>query len=386
MCSGYCLNGFCPGKNDKDEDELRCICNTGYSGKRCEIKDLECKRRCLNNSTCVSDPKTLELTCKCLPPFEGTSCDKCPGLQCGPGHCELDSIGRPRCVCPKGLSSPSCVEQKTCEGFQCFHNSTCHLESGQPECRCLDSMYSGRQCEFDKCLNGGVCVAVSSNVTSPEYVAECICDARFKGKYCQDQNKCYHHCLNGGTCFSDGDHVVCHCPVAYYGSRCNLHYGAAEDSGTGSHNVDNTAINSLTVTIVSVSIVSVALVAVLVYLLVFLLHRRRVTSPFKHRRMNDGSRPRSNNMEFANRMFLQDDDDVSDENGAFTMEELEPSTNFVNPVYETMFQDTQAPIIRPNADLTTFNNSVHLIPEQTGLLRSNEQAPPGRAVIHTDSD
>ena len=110
------------------------------------------------------------------------------------------------------------------------------------------------------------------------------------------------------------------------------------------HNLDNTAINSLTVTIVSVSIVSVALVAVLVYLLVFLLHRRRVTSPFKHRRMNDGSRPRSNNMEFANRMFLQDDDDVSEEQGAFTMEELEPSTNFVNPVYETMFQvSTTAP-------------------------------------------
>ena len=110
------------------------------------------------------------------------------------------------------------------------------------------------------------------------------------------------------------------------------------DVGLANHNLDNTAINSLTVTIVSVSIVSVALVAVLVYLLVFLLHRRRVTSPFKHRRMNDGSRPRSNNMEFANRMFLQDDDDVSEEQGAFTMEELEPSTNFVNPVYETMFQ------------------------------------------------
>ena len=124
----------------------------------------------------------------------------------------------------------------------------------------------------------------------------------------------------------------------FYAHPKNQELISNSDSGMGSHNVDNTAINSLTVTIVSVSIVSVALVAVLVYLLVFLLHRRRVTSPFKHRRMNDGSRPRSNNMEFANRMFLQDDDDVSDENGAFTMEELEPSTNFVNPVYETMFQ------------------------------------------------
>jgi len=478
MCSGYCLNGFChPQKTADDEDQLQCICNLGYSGERCEINDQECREKCSNNSTCVSNPQTLELTCKCVPPFEGTGCDVCPGLQCRPGHCELDSTGRTRCVCPKGVSSPDCVEQKTCEGFQCANNSTCHLESGQPECRCLDNMYSGRMCELDKCLtiycrnggkgfrdngqcrclckgytgrkcetklsdyivcdgmggtcanggactmmnnkqlcdcppgyagalcniklvgapqlypcsenicqNGGICAAVNSNGSSLQYVAECICDERYKGEHCQHLNKCFMHCMNGGTCVTDvkdGDNVFCHCPPAWYGSRCGLPYG---DPGQREHSLDNTAINSLTVTIVSVSIVSVALVAILVYLLVFLLHRRRVTSPFKHRRMNDGSRPRSNNMEFANRMFLQDDDDISEEQGAFTMEELEPSTNFVNPVYETMFQDTRTPIIRPNADLSSFNNSVHQIPEHTGLLRSNEHAPPGRAVIHTDSD
>merc|ERR1712096_413454 len=100
---------------------------------------------------------------------------------------------------------------------------------------------------------------------------------RYKGKQCEEQNKCYMHCLNGGTCVTDAeddDHVYCHCPPAFYGSRCNLHYGVQEDQGQREHSLDNTAINSLTVTIVSVSIVSVALVAVLVYLLVFLLHRR----------------------------------------------------------------------------------------------------------------
>ena len=40
-------------------------------------------------------------------------------------------------------------------------------------------------------------------------------------------------------------------------------------------------------------------------------------------------------MEFANRMFLQDEEE---EDATLTMEELEPSRNFVNPVYETMFQ------------------------------------------------
>ena len=56
-------------------------------------------------------------------------------------------------------------------------------------------------------------------------------------------------------------------------------------------------------------------------------------------------------IEFANRMFLQDDDEIPDDQDAFTMGEIQPSTNFTNPVYETMFQDTRAPIIRPSATL-----------------------------------
>ena len=64
-----------------------------------------------------------------------------------------------------------------------------------------------------------------------------------------------------------------------------------------------------------------------------------MTSPFKHHRMTEagGGRPRVNNVEFSNRMFLQDEDDLDDQSGAFTLDEIEPSTNFVNPVYETMF-------------------------------------------------
>ncbi len=62
-------------------------------------------------------------------------------------------------------------------------------------------------------------------------------------------------------------------------------------------------------------------------------------SPFKHRRMTEagGRPPRGNNVEFSNRMFLQDEEDDFDDQGAFTLDEIEPSSNFVNPVYETMF-------------------------------------------------
>lgn len=61
----------------------------------------------------------------------------------------------------------------------------------------------------------------------------------------------------------------------------------------------------------------------------------RLSSPFKHHRMNEsGTRP--SNLEYSNRMFLQDDE-AQDQHGLFSMEELQPAANFVNPVYETMF-------------------------------------------------
>ena len=61
-----------------------------------------------------------------------------------------------------------------------------------------------------------------------------------------------------------------------------------------------------------------------------------MTSPFKHRRMTEAGRPRGNNVEFSNRMFLQDEEEF-DDTGAFTLDDMEPTSNFVNPVYETMF-------------------------------------------------
>ncbi len=36
-------------------------------------------------------------------------------------------------------------------------------------------------------------------------------------------------------------------------------------------------------------------------------------------------------------MCVKDEDELDEQGGAFTLDELEPSSNFVNPVYETMF-------------------------------------------------
>ena len=89
-------------------------------------------------------------------------------------------------------------------------------------------------------------------------------------------------------------------------------------------------------------------------------------------------------------MFLQDEN----AEGA----RMEPIRNFVNPVYETMFQECQAPIIKPNADLSnlpcTAEQATLLCPdpsivgedEESGLLRGRDTPPEGKAVIHNDSE
>ena len=140
----------------------------------------------------------------------------------------------------------------------------------------------------------------------------------------------------------------------------------------------------MTITIVAVSIVAIALVGAVVYLVYFTVHRR-VSSPFRHQRMQEIP---GNNMEFSNRMFLQDDDEPA------VFEELQASRNFVNPVYETMFQGGQAPIIKTNSaeevsEITAAADHPTLAPEgeQSGLLRGGDDvSSPGRMVIHTDSD
>ena len=365
---------------------IKCDCPPGFAGPRCELGREECDQRCKNNATCLPSGE-----CQCLPPFIGPRCDACPGLQCGPGHCALDpATKQPRCICPPGVSSPACVEQRTCEGFPCQHNSTCHLQYGQPECLCPDSMYEGRLCENDICLsrycrhggrgvrdggtcrclcpsqyygskcesrladlvtceglgecghggtcvqlgarrlcacspdwagplcdvrlvhgpcdgwtcsNNGICQAVPTNSTLQHYEARCICEDRWRGSACQHEDLCFKHCLNGGSCRELGDdRVKCLCPPGFAGTRC--HIPVKTEDSAHVHEVDNQAITSMTVTIVSVSIVAVVLAAGIVYLIVVMTRRRRLTSPFKHRRMGEPRTSRGG-MEFANRMFLQ---------------------------------------------------------------------------------
>merc|ERR1712079_343799 len=96
--------------------------------------------------------------------------------------------------------------------------------------------------------------------------------------------------------------------------------------------------------------------------------------------------------------FLQDEEE--EETRPMGREELEPPRNFSNPVYETMFQEREAPIIKPSVDVSSITSLAEqtslLQPqdpakpsgmdteqeENSGLLPPDQTPPPGRAVIH----
>ena len=243
-CSGHCANGgHCnPSLDKKGMEVIHCDCPTGFNGARCELKVDPCGQKCMNNATCEVSGGVAR--CRCTPPFTGQTCQECPGLQCGPGHCTTDpATGQPRyassyfpsitlssssfrCVCPPGVSSPACTAPRTCAAFTCHHNGTCHLLHGQPECVCPDLWYKGRQCEMDKCLTvfckhggrghreGGTC--------------KCQCPSQYYGPKCEsrlaDLVTCegLGECRNGGSCVQLGARRLCACTSDWAGPLCDV--------------------------------------------------------------------------------------------------------------------------------------------------------------------
>ena len=92
-------------------------------------------------------------------------------------------------------------------------------------------------------------------------------------------------------------------------------------------------VNGDVVKIIASVIGVVATIAAIIFV-AFIWQRRKLSEAFKHRRMAEslvnGGSGGTNNMEFPNQMYLREHSD--DDNARSDV-----ATNFVNPVYETMF-------------------------------------------------
>ncbi|XP_062596788.1 uncharacterized protein LOC134258275 isoform X1 [Saccostrea cucullata] len=72
-------------------------------------------------------------------------------------------------------------------------------------------------CNPNPCINGGSCQSKGSPATH----YSCACLAGYTGINCEKPAACHPNpCQYGGTCTASGSGFLCHCPLGFYGDRC----------------------------------------------------------------------------------------------------------------------------------------------------------------------
>jgi hypothetical protein len=198
---GVCVDGDC---------DFSCSCIGGYSSsdgsnKSCDIPPDNCDMQpCQNGGTCIEEfpGGTLEIECKCLPPFGFIACE--------------DSLD------PNNCSDLFCADKDNCDLNPCDNGATCITSLLNYTCSCLPGFTDDNcstnidDCFPSPCLNGGTCIDGIGDVT-------CNCPPPWSGKFCQvgDIDECSSRpCLNGGTCTDEVISFVCACPDGHTGSIC----------------------------------------------------------------------------------------------------------------------------------------------------------------------
>ena len=192
--SSPCQNG---GKCSNKDSGYFCMCNEEYTGQNCEEKiHYEClNNKCQHNSKCIpSKSGSSGYRCQCLDNYEGHYCevkiDACKNVQCDYGYCVegrcecdakipfcnkysqcrsgevkcangatcvdviLDASGQGMnatkaiCLCPPGLTGPSCNVSIYCslkQTFPCNKPEQCLTVNRTYQCECK-APFIGHEC------------------------------------------------------------------------------------------------------------------------------------------------------------------------------------------------------------------------------------------------
>ncbi|KAF7273554.1 hypothetical protein GWI33_013751, partial [Rhynchophorus ferrugineus] len=224
-CSQHCKNrGVCKlddstnGTSSSEEPNLpplTCICPPQFYGKRCEKRLPVCLDFCENNGTCKVFMNIPH--CTCSDGFMGFRCQQCTNFDCGNGGTCVVANDTRSCKCSQGYSGAYC------ETSVCGDNGEVSVISNKVSCDCRPG-YTGEFCEIDRCeglcKNGGTCQPSS---------LQCICPPSFTGDRCQT-DLCKSHgivCKNGGQCSTDGHILYCSCPALWTGNDCSTYMGGS---------------------------------------------------------------------------------------------------------------------------------------------------------------
>ncbi len=153
-------------------------------GTLCEIDYDECNSSpCFGQATCITTKAQPNFyQCLCPPGFEGVNCqllrNPCLSIPCkNNAQCiNLSTFGNPLtyiCQCQLGWTGSTCeIKNTPCSiRNQCSNGGTCNDTSAITFTCICPKEYTGKQCEtrIDACIsspcqNGGVCVAVGTNL------------------------------------------------------------------------------------------------------------------------------------------------------------------------------------------------------------------------------
>ncbi|VDL61324.1 unnamed protein product [Hymenolepis diminuta] len=202
----------------------RCICESGYTGSKCERDIDECSGelgiRVSCEHLCVNTHGSYE--CQCHPGYDlqsdGFSCQPGGGKNRYPGGCLNGGISLEcGCKCPVGFRGSRCEEvvdickeKNPCEHI-CYNKS-----DGGYMCGCYDGYElnsDGKTCGIPvecnpPCTNNGHC-----------FRGKCICPSGFRGVSCdEDVDECampavVHGCAHG--CRNTYGSYECICPQGY---------------------------------------------------------------------------------------------------------------------------------------------------------------------------
>ncbi|MFH4980406.1 hypothetical protein AB6A40_007115 [Gnathostoma spinigerum] len=136
---------------------FECLCQIGYSGKRCEININDCSPKpCHNGGTCIDNISSY--VCHCLPQFSSVHCqfrldNPCTHHRCANnGVCKASADCRNyTCQCTSGFDGPFCEEDidECNDGNPGLNGGSCVNKAGSYVCACRDG-YSGHLCEVDR--------------------------------------------------------------------------------------------------------------------------------------------------------------------------------------------------------------------------------------------
>ncbi|XP_068625234.1 prolow-density lipoprotein receptor-related protein 1 [Battus philenor] len=136
-----------------DLPPLKCTCNAGYSGPRCELAGDVCARtHCANGGTCRALRRTP--ACLCAPGYTGKFCEQCMDETCA--FVVVGGMG--------GEGNADVGLEGLCDGF-CFNEGTCSVASGRAVCVC-GARWSGERCQRPACEDAE-CAAVAPDAQVP---------------------------------------------------------------------------------------------------------------------------------------------------------------------------------------------------------------------------